>query len=152
MWHAITQLPCARRSCSLPGGRPLLCNRGVHGAGCRSGKAPEAFSRHSREGKSKQHFPVNVSVCSPTWKAAARIGGRSLHFFAGVNVGKLQVSAQEALKLSEARRDAQVIKSRWQNCRSLLIDGVSMLHPSFWIPWKNSHASLEAAAGSCTPT
>ena len=38
-----------------------------------------------------------IAVATPTWNAASRIGGTSLHFFAEVNFGKLETSAEAAL-------------------------------------------------------
>ena len=64
-------------------------------------------------------------------------------------MGKLQVFAQEALLFSEARRDAQVIKSRWQNCSSLFIDGVAFKY-SIRHHFVNSvGATLKAALIDC---
>ncbi|CAE7237948.1 pfh1 [Symbiodinium pilosum] len=73
-----------------------------------------------------------IALVAPTWKAASRIGGTSVHFFAGVNVGKLEHSAEEALAFIKTRPDPLQKEVFKRLCRTqvLILDEVSMLCPA----------------------
>jgi hypothetical protein len=70
---------------------------------------------------------VAVALTAHTWKAASHIGGTSLHYFAGQNVGKLEQSADAAEKFIHSRQDSQEILDRIRKTEVLILDEVSML-------------------------
>ena len=78
----------------------------------------------------RKHLPgKRISVCALAWKAAARVSGTSIHWWAGVNVGKLEVSAERALSFIESRSDPEVVFRRYRECNVFVIDEVSQMHP-----------------------
>ena len=68
-------------------------------------------------------------MAAPTWKAASRLCGTSVHWFAGVNVGKLEASAEEALLFIQSRQDSEAVLDRLRRVKVLILDEVSMLCP-----------------------
>ena len=52
---------------------------------------------HFLEHTTKHFLGKNSLVCAPAWKAAARVGGTSMQWWAGVNVGTLEVRVAAAL-------------------------------------------------------
>jgi hypothetical protein len=54
---------------------------------------------------------TRISVCDPAWKEAARVRGTSINWWTGVNVGKLEVSAEMALSFIESCKDSGVSAS-----------------------------------------
>ncbi|CAE7462865.1 pif1, partial [Symbiodinium microadriaticum] len=82
-----------------------------------------------------QHLKENlhdahIAVAAPTWKAASRLCGTSVHWFAGVNVGKLEASAEEALLFIQSRQDSEAVLDRLRRVKVLILDEVSMLCPT----------------------
>ncbi|CAE7251436.1 pif1 [Symbiodinium sp. CCMP2592] len=71
-----------------------------------------------------------IAVAAPTWNAACRLCGTSVHWFAGVNVGKLEASAEEAMKFIQSRQDSEAVLDRLRRVKVLIVDEVSMLHPT----------------------
>lgn len=67
-----------------------------------------------------------VAVCASTGIAAVPHSGTTLHAFAGVGLGKDSVQV-----LVGRVRHSKRAKKRWQRCRSLLVDEVSMIDADF---------------------
>ena len=67
------------------------------------------------------HSKESVFVTGTTGLAACAIGGTTVHSWAGIGLGK--ESAQE---LADKVWAKQAVRKRWQTCRALVIDEVSM--------------------------
>ncbi|CAE7664974.1 Pif1, partial [Symbiodinium necroappetens] len=91
-----------------------------------AGSGKSYLLQHLKENLRDDH----IAVAAPTWKAASRICGTSVHWFAGVNVGKLEASAEEALKFIESRQDSEAVLDRLRRVKVLILDEVSMLCPT----------------------
>lgn len=71
------------------------------------------------------HGKENVFVTASTGIAACAIGGTTVHSWGGIGLGK-----DSARELAEKVAGKMQIRKRWQNCRALVIDEVSMLDGS----------------------
>jgi ATP-dependent DNA helicase PIF1 len=69
----------------------------------------------------------SVFVTASTGIAATHIGGTTLHSFAGVGLGAASVE-QAVAKV----KNNKVARERWQSCRVLVIDEISMIGASFF--------------------
>lgn len=78
----------------------------------------------------RDHLRERVSVVAPTWHAACRIGGTSVHHFAGVDIGLLECSAVMAYKYIEGRTGKKRILERLRGTEVLILDEVSMMNPA----------------------
>lgn len=99
----------------------MLVNKGyslfITGEG---GSGKSFFLRHTIEklrGNGEHCF-----VTAPTGKAATNIGGSTIHSFAGIGTGSK--SAHELMAIIKSNQEALL---RWQQCKVLIIDEVSML-------------------------
>lgn len=90
-----------------------------------AGSGKSFLLEHLRDNLPERH----VALAAPTWKAAARIGGTSVHYFAGVNIGKLEQSAKEAMEFIKSRPDEDDVLARLRRTEVLILDEVSMLSP-----------------------
>ena len=63
-----------------------------------------------------------IAVTAPTGIAACNIGGCTIHSFAGIGIG--EAPAQNLLQKIEKSKTAM---KRWQECKVLIIDEISML-------------------------
>jgi hypothetical protein len=65
-----------------------------------------------------------VAVTASTGAAAVNIGGTTLHTFAGIGLGNKPVG-----QLAEAAKKNEQVRRRWQRCKFLIIDEISMIPP-----------------------
>jgi hypothetical protein len=63
-----------------------------------------------------------VAVTASTGAAAVNIGGTTLHAFAGIGLGNKPVGM-----LAEAAKRNDQVRRRWQHCRFLVVDEISMI-------------------------
>ncbi|CCH46365.1 DNA repair and recombination protein [Wickerhamomyces ciferrii] len=68
------------------------------------------------------HGPGQVHVTASTGLAACNIGGITLHSFAGIGLGK-----EKTEELIKRVRKSRKGRQRWQNCKVLFIDEISMI-------------------------
>jgi hypothetical protein len=65
-----------------------------------------------------------VAVTASTGAAAVNIGGTTLHTFAGIGLGNKPVGM-----LAEAAKRNEQVRRRWQHCKYLIVDEISMIPP-----------------------
>jgi hypothetical protein len=63
-----------------------------------------------------------VAVTASTGAAAVNIGGTTLHAFAGIGLGNKPVA-----QLAESAKKNEQVRRRWQRCKFLIIDEISMI-------------------------
>ena len=84
------------------------------------GSGKSFFLRHTIE-KLRRNGD-HCFVTAPTGKAAANTGGSTIHSFAGIGTGSK--SAHELIAIIKSNQEALL---RWEQCKVLIIDEVSML-------------------------
>ena len=75
----------------------------------------------------RAHGEDSVAVTAPTGIAATNLDGQTIHSFSGCGLGTGPVG-----KLAGQVKKNKKASARWNSCRTLVIDEVSMLDPEFF--------------------
>ena len=70
----------------------------------------------------EKYHASTIGICAMTGIAALHVGGQTLHSWAGIGLGN-----RSAPELEKQVRSNAGSRNRWQSCRALLVDEVSML-------------------------